>query len=335
MLDRFVIVRSSSFDEFRVGGRVFTPEVSRFEPAAREAFKGQIAAFTFGKASDSVILGSAVTSVGVLARMEPIETVRVLLPTSAAFRIQGGRWTREFAGFGRAALMPARGLDGQAGAGHFLEVRMPRSRLAGAMDLLECNAEIGAVLDRFGCDPRLDGLRLFAEHVHHLVASIDQEPAALVDFDRFRSAHEQILVLRLARVIAAAARHSRQRGPSRGGVALPRAMEFIHAHAEGDVDLAALARFAGVSLRTLQFRFRSEFDKTIVQYVRDHRLALARDRLERADPEATVTGIAVATGFSHLGEFSRLYRQRYGELPRETLQRARAGKARSWSGDRP
>ena len=36
----------------------------------------------------------------------------------------------------------------------------------------------------------------------------------------------------------------------------------------------------------------------------------------------TVTTIAIDCGFVHLGEFSRDYRNRFGETPLETLRRA-------------
>jgi AraC-like DNA-binding protein len=37
--------------------------------------------------------------------------------------------------------------------------------------------------------------------------------------------------------------------------------------------------------------------------------------------EASVTDIALRWGFNHLGRFSQLYRERYGEKPLATLRR--------------
>jgi len=54
------------------------------------------------------------------------------------------------------------------------------------------------------------------------------------------------------------------------------------------------------------------------------RLQVARDRLTRPGTGSSVTDIALDCGFVHLGRFSGQYRQAYGELPSETLARARA-----------
>jgi AraC-like DNA-binding protein len=56
-----------------------------------------------------------------------------------------------------------------------------------------------------------------------------------------------------------------------------------------------------------------------MQWLRDRRLAAARLRLLQAEPEDTVTTIALRSGFTQLGRFAIAYRKRYGESPRETL----------------
>jgi transcriptional regulator GlxA family with amidase domain len=39
----------------------------------------------------------------------------------------------------------------------------------------------------------------------------------------------------------------------------------------------------------------------------------------------SVTDVAIKWGFVHLGRFAQMYRDRYGELPSETLRRASHG----------
>jgi AraC-like DNA-binding protein len=323
MLERFLVLQTRSFEEHRVAARIFTPEVQSLELLAKRPFNGTIAAFPFGTTADSTVLGSATATVELFAMCHPIEAVRVLVPITTSFRIDETGRSRDLSGGGRAVLMSASGVGVSASPGRFLEFRVQRPRIATVMDLFECDAEIGTVLDAAAFDPRIDGLRHLSDHVRHVVGSVDHEPAGIVDLAQFRAAHEQLLVLRLARVIANAAGLKRHRGVRRNGAAMSRAIEFIRANADRDVDLAALARHVGLSLRTLQLLFRSELDCTIVQYIREHRLGVARERLERAEPNQTIAEIACGAGFSHLGEFSRLYRQRFGELPSETLQRAR------------
>ncbi|RWV78783.1 hypothetical protein GW17_00060190 [Ensete ventricosum] len=58
-------------------------------------------------------------------------------------------------------------------------------------------------------------------------------------------------------------------------------------------------------------------------FLKDLRLRKARDRLECAEPDASVAGIADQCGFISHGHFSRAYAQRFGEYPSATLRRAR------------
>jgi len=53
------------------------------------------------------------------------------------------------------------------------------------------------------------------------------------------------------------------------------------------------------------------------------RLRAMHGRLASPEPSTTVTSAAVDSGFLHFGRCSSVYRERYGELPSETLRRAR------------
>ena len=65
---------------------------------------------------------------------------------------------------------------------------------------------------------------------------------------------------------------------------------------------------------------------TPTAFLRSVRLQWVHRVLLTADPGfARVTEIALACGFNHMGEFASAYRCTFGETPRETLVRARAG----------
>ncbi|WP_281249781.1 helix-turn-helix domain-containing protein [Marivita hallyeonensis] len=68
--------------------------------------------------------------------------------------------------------------------------------------------------------------------------------------------------------------------------------------------------------------FRAEIGLTLKAYHRRARLIWARDALGRGE---TVKSIAFACGYTHLGNFTRAYRQEFGESPTETRQRTRQG----------
>ena len=101
-----------------------------------------------------------------------------------------------------------------------------------------------------------------------------------------------------------------------------RVEEFIRSHATSSLCLRDLTRVADVSERTLQTGFRRYRDTTPMEYLRDHRLDLARRELETAVIRGrTVTEIALECGFNHTGKFAKCYRQRFGETPSETRKR--------------
>ncbi len=103
------------------------------------------------------------------------------------------------------------------------------------------------------------------------------------------------------------------------------AEEFMRARAAERLTLCDIAQAAGVSTRSLQEGFRQFRDTTPMEALRDLRLDGARRSLLRAAPGETVTEVALAWGFSHLGRFAIGYAGRFGERPSDTLRRAGAG----------
>jgi AraC-like DNA-binding protein len=83
-----------------------------------------------------------------------------------------------------------------------------------------------------------------------------------------------------------------------------------------------LCLVTGVSERTLEYAFRDVLGLTPVAYLTRLRLHRVRRSLLAAEPgSTTVSAQALRWGFWHFGEFSRAYRDCFGELPSETLRR--------------
>lgn len=82
-----------------------------------------------------------------------------------------------------------------------------------------------------------------------------------------------------------------------------------------------LARQVGASVRTLHDAVKRYRGMSLHRYLRLRRLWLVRKRL-LSDGES-VKACALAFGFWHLSDFSRIYRQQFGEAPSETLARSR------------
>lgn len=101
-----------------------------------------------------------------------------------------------------------------------------------------------------------------------------------------------------------------------------RVEEYIHSNFAEPICLADLIAVSGVSGRSLHSGFRRFRDTTPMNYLKDHRLAMARLALSGpADRHLTVTDVALNCGFSHLSRFAGDYFNRFGERPSASLRR--------------
>ena len=86
--------------------------------------------------------------------------------------------------------------------------------------------------------------------------------------------------------------------------------------------LSELCATANVSERTLQYAFNAIMGMSPLTYLHRLRLHRARDELLRAKSgSTTVTDVALTWGFWHFGEFSRAYKNCFGEVPSKTLRK--------------
>lgn len=109
----------------------------------------------------------------------------------------------------------------------------------------------------------------------------------------------------------------------RGSRRVPYLREWLESHHEAGVTTTSMARELGISVRQLQYAVLSETGLTPGELLRETRLRHARQMLRVADcDETTVSAVALACGFAHLGRFSAVYAARYGETPSATLRSA-------------
>jgi AraC-like DNA-binding protein len=88
------------------------------------------------------------------------------------------------------------------------------------------------------------------------------------------------------------------------------------------LSVSDLCRVTGVSERTLEYAFREVLGLTPVAYLIRLRLHRVREGLlAGTHATTTVTAEALNWGFWHFGEFSRAYKDCFGELPSDTLRR--------------
>jgi AraC-like DNA-binding protein len=98
-------------------------------------------------------------------------------------------------------------------------------------------------------------------------------------------------------------------------------VEYIDVYWNQPITVKTLAEVSGVSARSLFKAFARVYGCSPMQYVKNVRLEKAHRLLAVADAKQSVTAVAFACAFANLGHFARDYRNRFGELPSQTLSR--------------
>jgi AraC family transcriptional regulator, ethanolamine operon transcriptional activator len=107
------------------------------------------------------------------------------------------------------------------------------------------------------------------------------------------------------------------------------AEDYALSHADDRVHVTDLCRAAAVSERALEYAFKEVMGLTPMAYLIRLRLHRARQALLAATHRSTtVSAVALDWGFWHFGEFSRAYKDCFGELPSDTLRRKPAAAER-------
>jgi AraC-like DNA-binding protein len=102
-----------------------------------------------------------------------------------------------------------------------------------------------------------------------------------------------------------------------------RAEAYIEANWDKPLTVEAISDAMGVSVRTVFKSFKETRGCSPMEFVKELRLRHAQEIFLHPDPSTSVTAVAFQCGFSNLGHFARDYRLHFGELPSETLNRAK------------
>jgi AraC family transcriptional regulator, ethanolamine operon transcriptional activator len=101
------------------------------------------------------------------------------------------------------------------------------------------------------------------------------------------------------------------------------AEEFFRCHVGEPVSIAQLSSVSGVSERSLRNAFYDVCTTSPKRYLRLLQLHQVRRALRAPGDAATVTDVATLHGFFELGRFAGEYKALFGEVPSQTLHRAR------------
>ena len=98
---------------------------------------------------------------------------------------------------------------------------------------------------------------------------------------------------------------------------LNRLMDFIEAHLTEDISLAEAAKTIGISEYHLKRTFSFIAGISLVEYIKNRRLALANSELIKGEP---VTNVAFKYRYQSVEGFSRAFREWSSYLPSEVIK---------------
>ncbi len=155
-------------------------------------------------------------------------------------------------------------------------------------------------------------------------AGIDSPPLRkLFQQNRVLTPEQQADLLNLLELIANRLAHADEHRlrvePGRMQAQLGRAITFIEVHLAERFTLAAIARAANVSSRSLMRLFNREIGASAVEFIQRRRISRARDLLKRTDH--TCLEIAFECGFGSVQHFNRVFRRLEDMSPRQWRQR--------------
>lgn len=166
--------------------------------------------------------------------------------------------------------------------------------------------------------------RRLSRFIRHFVSELDAEPSNIPK--PLLAEMEDTLITAFLLSNAHNTGEIVERGPvSIAPWQVKRAEEYITANWNQPITIADLVKHTGVSARSIFNTFKDVRGYSPMEFVKSVRLEHARSLLRSAAPGTSVTGVAFACSFGNLGHFSKDYYRSFGELPSNTLKRAKGG----------
>ncbi|MFG2944175.1 AraC family transcriptional regulator [Streptomyces adustus] len=317
---RFSSYRTRSVDESHDAIASHYYDLSLDVPGSPDTFLTEMSVVELGELTVGEL------SFGTEVAMEFVEprAYHVALPLTGRFRLGQGRAAASYATPDRALFLdPDRPVqvDEWSRDCRALAVKLDRAAVHRRLEGL-LGRPLGG-LPRFA--PYVDitrGPGLSWANLARWSLSEKDVPGGLLAQPLIRASIERTL---LEGVLYAAGHNYREEleipGPRLRPAPVKRVMDVVHDRPAEPYDATSLAAIAQVGVRTLQDAFRRHVGMSPMSYVNEVRLRRVREQLRTADPRTTtVTDVAYAWGFSHLGRFAQRYRTRFGESPSQTLR---------------
>ncbi len=102
---------------------------------------------------------------------------------------------------------------------------------------------------------------------------------------------------------------------------IEKAVDIIKNEVDIRINVHKLAKRVGLNQNTLQSGFKILFKTSVNEYIKNHRLDMAKTLLEKSD--LNITEITYKIGISSRSYFSKLFKERFGISPKEYLSQTR------------
>lgn len=163
-------------------------------------------------------------------------------------------------------------------------------------------------------------IKTYLQEVLHL---IQYQPHFLQRSDINKLLIEDFIPLLIDAIPPATKNLLKPPSPIRRSQVVKQAEDYMLAHLDQPLTLKELCTALHVSERPLFYGFQEMFGVSPMEYLKIQRLQNVRQQLKQANAQTdSVRAIAEQFGFWSAGHFARDYKQMFGELPSETLQRA-------------
>jgi AraC-like DNA-binding protein len=102
-----------------------------------------------------------------------------------------------------------------------------------------------------------------------------------------------------------------------------KAQGVMETNLQSEIQLKEIAAAVGCSARVLTKAFAQHCDCSPMQFLKQLRLQRAHQDLCQGQPGTTVIDVMMRYGFVQGGKFAKVYQEKFGELPSQTLKRHR------------
>ena len=192
--------------------------------------------------------------------------------------------------------------------------------------LVNHTGEMPAEPVQFVPHPQL--LKEGAEPLRNLVMQVWQECRQNMSVSTFSAVGRELEMLLASMLLKCVPNNYSRRllgtGEISPSAACEVAVHFLKKNAREDIAMDEIIKVSGLAKTSLYTEFHKYYSTTPMVFLRRERLRLAHDTLTSANPDTTtVTRVALECGFTHFSRFAYYYKQQFGELPSETLQRGK------------